>query len=312
MGSLWVRALHAAHHVRPALALDGTRRRRARRASCSSPRSRSSPLPTQFINAGSEKILQVSVAPPSGCELRGRPRAGHRGRDDPRRRRGRRAHPDEHPRRGRHQLPDDHRRPERPAGQQRDDDGPLKPTVDLAEKTAEFCSALEPIKTDGYDVQVSRGRRVHLQRPEHHRQRRGPRAGRDDDRRRRRGPRGRPDLANLQSDLVKATAEIQVTVDPTKAIGVGLTAAQVANEVRTALVAQTVTQVTLEPGQPIDLVVQVDPEVATSVEELQPAPGRHRRPRSRSSRSRPSSRPTSRAASPASTRPPPRRSRPRS
>ena len=29
------------------------------------------------------------------------------------------------------------------------------PTVDLAEKTAEFSSALEPIKTDGYDVQVS-------------------------------------------------------------------------------------------------------------------------------------------------------------
>ena len=46
-----------------------------------------------------------------------------------------------------------------------------------------------------------------------------------------------PDLANLTSDLVQATAEIQVTVDPNKAIAVGLTAAQVANEVRTALVA---------------------------------------------------------------------------
>ena len=45
-----------------------------------------------------------------------------------------------------------------------------------------------------------------------------------------------------------------------------------ANEVRNALVAQTVTQVTLEPGQPIDLVVQVDPEVATSVEELRQLP----------------------------------------
>jgi len=55
-------------------------------------------------------------------------------------------------------------------------------------------------------------------------------------------------------------------------IAVGLTAAQVANEVRNALVAQTVTQVTLEPGQPIDLVVQVDPEVATSVEELRMLP----------------------------------------
>src|SRR6185436_9478773 len=31
----------------------------------------------------------------------------------------------------------------------------LDPTVDLAEKTAEFSAALEPIKSDGYDVQVS-------------------------------------------------------------------------------------------------------------------------------------------------------------
>ena len=87
---------------------------------------------------------------------------------------------------------------------------------------------------------------------------------------------GNPDLANLQSDLVKATAEIQVTVDPTKAFSVGLTAAQVANEVRTALVSQTVTQVTFEDGQPIDLVIQVDPEATTSVEELRGAARRDR------------------------------------
>ena len=31
----------------------------------------------------------------------------------------------------------------------------LDPTADLAEKTAEFSAALEPVKTDGYDVQVS-------------------------------------------------------------------------------------------------------------------------------------------------------------
>ena len=41
--------------------------------------------------------------------------------------------------------------------------------------------------------------------------------------------RSNPDLANLTSDLVQATPEIQVTVDPNKAIGVGITAAQVAN-----------------------------------------------------------------------------------
>ena len=112
------------------------------------------------------------------------------------------------------------------------------------------------------------GGRLHLQRVDRHRQRGGLGAGRDHDDAVVAALADDPKLANVQSDLVKATAEIQITVDPTKAFNVGLTAAQVANEVRTALVAQTVTQVTLEPGQPIDLVVQVDPEAATSVEEL--------------------------------------------
>jgi HAE1 family hydrophobic/amphiphilic exporter-1 len=80
------------------------------------------------------------------------------------------------------------------------------------------------------------------------------------------------DLANLGSDLVRATPEIQVTVDPAKAFSVGLTAAQVANEVRTALDASTVTQVSLEPGRPIDLVIQLDPDATTSVEELRRLP----------------------------------------
>ena len=50
-----------------------------------------------------------------------------------------------------------------------------------------------------------------------------------------------PDLVNLKSDLVKATPEVQVTVDPNKAITVGMTAAQVAGQVRAALVAQPAT-----------------------------------------------------------------------
>ena len=50
-----------------------------------------------------------------------------------------------------------------------------------------------------------------------------------------------PDLVNLKSNLVKATPEVQVTVDPNKAITVGMTAAQVAGQVRAALVAQPAT-----------------------------------------------------------------------
>ena len=84
-------------------------------------------LPTQFINAGSEKILQVTIAPPAGASSEAVLDDRHQGRDDPRRRPGRRARPDEHPRRGRHQLPDARRRAAGPAGQQRDDDRPARP-----------------------------------------------------------------------------------------------------------------------------------------------------------------------------------------
>jgi HAE1 family hydrophobic/amphiphilic exporter-1 len=51
-----------------------------------------------------------------------------------------------------------------------------------------------------------------------------------------------------------------------------MTAAQVAGEVRTALVAQTVTQVTFEAGRPMDLVVRMDPAASTSVEDLRNLP----------------------------------------
>ena len=61
-----------------------------------------------------------------------------------------------------------------------------------------LATALEPIKTDGYDVQVSQAAGFTSQRPERHRQQRRPRRGR----RRRRRPsstalEGNPDLANL-------------------------------------------------------------------------------------------------------------------
>ena len=59
-------------------------------------------------------------------------------------------------------------------------------------------------------------------------------AGRRPDRGGGRGRAGEePGLANLTSDLVKAAPEVQVRVDPNRAIGVGLTAAQVGAEIRT-------------------------------------------------------------------------------
>jgi HAE1 family hydrophobic/amphiphilic exporter-1 len=83
---------------------------------------------------------------------------------------------------------------------------------------------------------------------------------------------GRGDLTNLKSDLVKATPEIQVRVDASKAAFVGSTAAQIAGEVRAVLSATTVTTVTLADGGSAELVVRTDPALATSVEQLSQLP----------------------------------------
>ena len=85
---------------------------------------------------------------------------------------------------------------------------------------------------------------------------------------------GNPDLLNLKTDLSKGTPEVQVVVDPIKAkIGAGLSAAQVAGEVRTALVGQVATTVQLSANAgPIGLFVRVDPAQITSVEALRALP----------------------------------------
>jgi HAE1 family hydrophobic/amphiphilic exporter-1 len=229
-------------------------------------------LPTQFINAGSEKILQVSIAPPTGATSEVVLDRAIEAETI--------LSADEDVELIQTSIPGEGdtsfltiiaAQSGRPANSATLTVR-LDPTVDLAEKTTEFSAALEPVKTDGFDVQVSEaagftsnGLNVIVSSDD-------PAlvettteavvASLSDN----------TDLANLRSDLVKATPEIQVTVDPDKAIAVGLTAAQVGNEVRTALVSQTVTQVTLEEGRPVDLVIQVDPAATGSVEDLRNLP----------------------------------------
>ncbi|MFL5642985.1 MAG: efflux RND transporter permease subunit [Chloroflexota bacterium] len=147
----------------------------------------------------------------------------------------------------------------------------LKQGSDVDAASARLATALEPVKTDGYDATVSSG---------------GFSAG------------GlnvvvtgqtkadvdtattailasladQPDLVNLKSNLVKATPEVQVTVDPNKAITVGMTAAQVAGQVRGALVAQTATSIQSADGQTVQVVVQLDPAAVASVDDLKILP----------------------------------------
>jgi HAE1 family hydrophobic/amphiphilic exporter-1 len=66
---------------------------------------------------------------------------------------------------------------------------------------------------------------------------------------------------------------VQVVVDPNKAIGAGLTAAQVAGEVRTTLVGAQVTTLKAEgENAAVPLFLQVDPTAVTSVDALRALP----------------------------------------
>jgi HAE1 family hydrophobic/amphiphilic exporter-1 len=229
-------------------------------------------LPTQFIDTGSEKILQVTVAPPTGATseavLERAIEAEAILAADPDAELVQTSIPGEGDTSFQTIFAARSGRPANSATLT----VRLDPAVDLAAKTPAFATALAPVKTDGFDIEVaeatgfsSNGLNVIVSAEDpalvdSATQAVVERLGQN------------RDLANLGSDLVRATPEIQVTVDPAKAFSVGLTAAQVANEVRTALDASTVTQVSLEPGRPIDLVIQLDPDATTSVEELRRLP----------------------------------------
>ena len=231
----------------------------------------------QFINAGSEKILQVVVAPPAGATSEAVLDQAIAGRGDPPRRPQRRARPDEHPGRGRHGLPDHHRRLERPARQLRQDHGPPRRHVDLtatrptsptrsrrSRPTATTSTSPRPpaSRSNNLNVIVSGRRpRRRRQRPPTPSSRRWPttRPAQPQDRPRRRARR------RSRSRPI-----------PNKAILVGLTAAQVANEVRGGLVGTDRDPVSCSTrtARPT-IVVRVDPRAVTSVETPPRAAGRH-------------------------------------
>jgi HAE1 family hydrophobic/amphiphilic exporter-1 len=144
----------------------------------------------------------------------------------------------------------------------------LDPQVDLDEATQRISTALAPIKTGGYDANLgeaagftSNSLSIIV-------------SGAD---RTAIGSTtetvlaalaGRTDLTNLGSDLVMATPEVRITVDPNEAIGAGLTAAQIAAEVRTALTETTATSVNLDGADNVEVIVRLDPEAVTNVADL--------------------------------------------
>jgi hydrophobic/amphiphilic exporter-1 (mainly G- bacteria), HAE1 family len=230
-------------------------------------------LPTAFINAGSEKILSVTVAPPPGTSseavlartieaeqilvavddvelvqtsIPGEGDAGFQTIVAA--------------------------QSGRPANSARIT-VVLDDSVDLTESAKVLSDALAPIKTDGYDVAVSQAAGftsnnlnviVSGDDPAEVKAANDAVVAALAD---------NPDLLNLKSDLSTGAPEIQVTPDPNKAIMVGLTGAQVAQDVRAALVGATATRIVLaEDGEATDVFVEIDPAAVASVEDLRKLP----------------------------------------
>jgi HAE1 family hydrophobic/amphiphilic exporter-1 len=148
----------------------------------------------------------------------------------------------------------------------------LDKTVDLKEYTKKVAAEMAPIKTDGYDVAVSEatgfsggGINVIVSSSDPAQVAAVSQAVVESLRR-------NADLINVKSDLAQGAPAVDVKVDANKAIAAGLTAAQVAGELRTVLVPQRATRVQLADQPTLDLYVQVDPAQTDSVAALRMLP----------------------------------------
>ncbi len=81
-----------------------------------------------------------------------------------------------------------------------------------------------------------------------------------------------PDLINVKSDLAAAASTVEVQVDPNKALGAGLTTAQVAGELRNVLVPSRATRIQIGDQPALDVYVQADPASVSSVDGLRVLP----------------------------------------
>ncbi len=230
-------------------------------------------LPTAFINAGSEKILQVTIAPPAGSSSQAVLERVVQAEDI--------LATDENVELTQSSIPG-----EGEAGFQTVAASMsglpansarlvvrLADSVDLTEYAKALSDSLAPVKTDGFDVAVSQSAGFtsnNLNVVVSGDNATDVAAANDAVLA---ALSGNPELLNLKSDLSKGTPEIQVTPDPNKAIMVGLTAAQVAQEVRSALVGAVATRIVLdENGSATDVFVQMDPAAVGSVDDLAALP----------------------------------------
>jgi len=229
-------------------------------------------LPTQFISTGSEKVLQVSVVPPAGVNgtavLAIATQAETILRADPKVQLVETTVPGEGDTGASTLSAAFSGRPANSASMV----VRLASDVDLDAYTTKVGAELAPLKTNGWDINVGQAFGfssnslsiiVSAQDTTAVGSATDAILG---------ALRTNPDLANVKSDLVKATPQVEIRVDPNKALDAGLTAAQVAGQVRSALVGSLVTRIQLADGGPIDLYVRLDPTRITSVAALQALP----------------------------------------
>jgi HAE1 family hydrophobic/amphiphilic exporter-1 len=229
-------------------------------------------LPTQFINAGSEKILGVTLAPPSGATsqavLDEATKAEGILLDQPNVEIVQTSVPGETDTGFRTILSALNGQPANSATLTLR----LAPSVDLSAEAVSLADALAPLKDDGYVVSVAQtagftnnNLSVVVSGSDAAAVQQANDAILAD-------IGGRTDLANIKSDLVKATPEIVINVDPEKAALTGSTAAQIAQQVRALLSPTTVSTVTLSDTGTADVVVQTDSSAVTSVDALGQVP----------------------------------------
>ncbi len=229
-------------------------------------------IPTQFINAGGEKILQVSVQPPPGtgsaAVLEKTIAAEAILKADPTVELVQSTVPGEG---------DTSRQTLQAAFSGRAANSSslivrLDPSVDLKESSKKLADALASLKTDGYDVAVSEatgfsggGINVVVSSPD-----RAVVAKVSDALVA--ALKTNPDLINIKSDLAQGTPTVEVRVDPNKAVGAGLTTAQVAGELRNVLVPQRASRITIGDQPTVDLYLRIDPAQVASIDALKKLP----------------------------------------
>jgi HAE1 family hydrophobic/amphiphilic exporter-1 len=226
-------------------------------------------LPTAFINAGGEKILQATVAPPSGTSsqavLDRSAQAEKLLLADPKVQHVATSIPGESDTGFQTVVAAQSGLPANSARMTIR----LDPSVDLNDYSKKLSDELAPIKTDGWDVAVAQSAGFTSNNLTVVISGEDPAKVASTNDAVLKALSGSADLLNIKSDLSKGTPEIEVTPDPNKAIKVGMTAAQVAQAVRAMLVPSTATSVTLQDQtSSTPVVVQVDPNAVSNVADL--------------------------------------------